>query len=248
MMSDPLVYNEINLNRGPLHEQIADQIQNMIAAQRLRPGDKLPNERDLAKTLGVSRPTIREAMRLMQHRGLIDRKPGGGTYLIQMGTAALSESLDRYFWIKDCSHDDLFQVRQGLEPVAAALAAQHATPEVIRHLEDRLAKLNEAFLSGDPRMLASTDSEFHIAIAQASLNPLLAAICAGIDDLVRKWNERSSTEIFDEPATQSHLAILLAIKDRDPQRAREAALAHIHLSRQVFERTSLRGNGDARSG
>jgi GntR family transcriptional repressor for pyruvate dehydrogenase complex len=246
-MSDALVYNEINLNRGPLHEQIADQIQEMITAQRIRPGEKLPNERDLAKTLGVSRPTIREAMRLMQHRGLIVRKPGGGTYLIQMGTEAVSESLDRYFWIKDCSYDDLFQVRESLEPVAAALAAEHVTPEEMRLLEDRLATLSEGFLSGDPRMLATTDSEFHIAIAQASGNALLAAICAGIDDLVRKWNERSSTEIFDEPATKSHLAILLAIKDHDPQRAREAALAHIRLSRQVFERTSLGSNTHRRS-
>ena len=243
MSSSPL-YSEINLNRGSLHEQIADQIQAMIAAQRLQPGEKLPNERDLAKTLSVSRPTIREAMRLMQHRGLIMRKPGGGTYLIQMSTAAVSESLDRYFWIKDCSYRDLLQVREALEPVAAALAAAHVTPEEIRLLEDRLAKLNEGFLSGDPRMLATTDSEFHIAIAQASGNALLAAICAGIDDLVRKWNEKSSTEIFDEPATKSHLAILLAIKDHDPQRAREAALAHIRLSRQVFERTSLRSSGD----
>ena len=208
-------------------------------------------------------------MRLMQHRGLIARKPGGGTCLIQMGTSAVSESLDRYFWIKDCSYDDLFQVREALEPVAAALVARHATPEVIRHLEcqcspvnvpspvhyrphidteDTLAKLNDGFLSGDPRMLATTDSEFHIAIAQASMNPLLAAICVGIYDLVRKWNERSSTEIFDEPATKSHLAILVAIKDHDPQRARKAALAHIRLSSQVFERTSLYANADGRSG
>ena len=208
-------------------------------------------------------------MRLMQHRGLIARKPGGGTCLIQMGTSAVSESLDRYFWIKDCSYDDLFQVREALEPVAAALVARHATPEVIRHLEcqcspvnvpspvhyrphidteDTLAKLNDGFLSGDPRMLATTDSEFHIAIAQASMNPLLAAICVEIYDLVRKWNERSSTEIFDEPATKSHLAILVAIRDHDPQRARKAALAHIRLSSQVFERTSLYANADGRSG
>ena len=121
----------------------------------------------------------------------------------------------------------------------AALAAQRVTAEDIEVLEDKLAKLTDGFLSGDPRSLATTDSDFHIAIAQASGNPLLAVMCIGIDELVRKWNEKSSAEIFDEPATKSHHAILLAIKGRDPQRAREAARAHIHLSRQVFERTSL---------
>ena len=238
-MESAQMYNEINLNRGPLHEQIADRIQDMITTQRIQAGQKLPNERDLAKMLGVSRPTVREAMRLMQHRGLISRKPGGGTYLIQMSTETVSDSLSRYFWIKDCSYEDMFQVREALEPAAAALAAQRATAEDMLMLEDKLETLTAGFLSGDPRSLAQTDSDFHIAIAQASGNPLLAAMCIGIDELVRKWNEKSSAEIFDEPATQSHRAILLAIKDCDPQRARDAAIAHIYLSRQVFERTSL---------
>jgi GntR family transcriptional regulator, transcriptional repressor for pyruvate dehydrogenase complex len=235
--SESVVYDDISLNRGPLHEQIADKIQDMVTTQRILPGEKLPTERDLAKRLGVSRPTIREAMRLMQHRGLVTRKPGGGTIVIPMGTDSLTESLARYFWVKECSHEHLMQVREILEPNAAALAAGAATPEDVRALEEKIDILNGAFVAGDPKRLAQADSEFHVAIAEIAGNPLLAAIIVGIDHLVRTWNEITSAEILDEGSTKSHLPILLAIKDGDPARAREAAAVHIALSRQVFQRT-----------
>lgn len=239
-MPESPVYSEINLARGPLHQQIADRIQEMVTTQRIQPGEKLPTERDLAQMLGVSRPTIREAMRLMQHRGLVSRKPGGGTYLIHLGTDAVAESVERYFWVKDCSYDDMMQVREMLEPNAAGLAAQNVTPEGLALLADKLEQLKLGFQSGDPRKLASTDSAFHIAIADASGNKLLAAMCASIDHLVRRWNEISSAEVFDEPATKSHQTIFEAIRDRDPARARAAAQSHIETSRQVFERSGAR--------
>jgi GntR family transcriptional regulator, transcriptional repressor for pyruvate dehydrogenase complex len=236
-MDKSLVYDDISLARDPLHEQIADKIQDMVASQRIRPGERLPNERDLARMLGVSRPTIREAMRLMVHRGLVTRKPGEGTIVIPLGTEPVSESLERYFWVKECSHEHLMQVREMLEPDAAGLAAGRASLADVRTLWVKLEALDSAFLAGDPKGLAQADSEFHIAVAEISGNPLLAAIIAGIDHLVRRWNEITSAEILDEDAEKSHLPILWAIERGDAARAREAAAAHIALSRQVFRGT-----------
>ena len=243
-MDDSPMFNDINLNRGPLHEQIADEIQKMITTKRIQPGEKLPAERSLATILGVSRPTVREAMRLMQHRGLVTRKQGGGTYLIQMSSEAVAESLARYFWIKECTYEDLMQVRRVLEPEAAALAAESATPEDIEFLEAKLNDLDQGFDTGDPHKLASSDSEFHMAIAETSGNDLLSAIVAGIDHLVRRSNQLNSAEIFDKPTKDSHRPISQAIKNGNPEQAREAALAHIRLSRDVFQRTSLKRKAD----
>jgi GntR family transcriptional repressor for pyruvate dehydrogenase complex len=231
---DVSLYDEIRLMRGQLHEQIADAIQALVADQKLQPGEKLPPERDLAETLNVSRPTIREALRLLQSRGLVIRKAGSGTYVTEMGSTPLIQTMERFFFISDCSFEDLMETRVVLEPATSALAAANATGEQIQQLEERLAAIERAFKTGDPAKLAVADSQFHVAIAQMSGNQLLSGIAASIDHLVRKWNEMTSAEVFDERIMKSHWDIVHAIRDRDPEKAHQAMLSHIRMSRSIF--------------
>lgn len=234
MLDDLEVYQDINLTRERLHEQIADKIQQLITAQELQPGDRLPPDRKLAAMLNVSRPTVREALRLLQHRGLVTMKPGSGTYVTQMGSEPVVRSVERFFSARDCSFEHLMQVRELLEPGTAALAALHATPDDIEALRRGVEALEQAFQSGRPDQLALAESDFHTAVGNASGNPLLAAITASITHLVRIWTRESSTTIVNTDANRSHRMILQAILDRDPNRAREASELHTRSNRQVL--------------
>ena len=229
-------YHDITLTREGLHVQIADRLQELITSQELQPGDRLPPDRQLAEMLNVSRPTVREALRLLQQWGLVNVKPGSGTYVTRMGTGPVIQTIGRFFSVRDGSFEDMMQVRDLLEPGTAAAAAVHATPESIEALRQRVDAVEQAFQSGDPRQLALADSRFHIEMANASGNQLLAALTAGISHLVRKWTEKTSATVLAEDVNKSHRVILQAIVDRDPDRAREACMAHNRMARDVLLR------------
>jgi DNA-binding FadR family transcriptional regulator len=156
-----------------------------------------------------------------------------------MGPGPVVQSIERFFSVRDCSFEALMQVRELLEPGTAALAAVKATPEDIETLRQGVETLEQAFRSGDPKQLALADSEFHVAMANASGNQLLAALTAGIAHLVRKWTEEVSTTVFAEDVNKSHRVILQAIADGDPDRAREACASHMRMARDVLLDSSI---------
>ena len=102
--------------RKPLYEQIADDIQDMIALHKLVPGTQLPTERELAQQMGVNRTTVHQAVGLLQQRGLVEMKVGSGTYVIDMPPSVVADSIQRYFTFGNCSFQDLVTLRCILEP------------------------------------------------------------------------------------------------------------------------------------
>jgi len=233
MAGDLQPYEDLHLVRKRLHVQIAEKIQDLIAAERLQPGDRLPPERELAETMDVSRPTVREALRLLEQWGLVAIRPGSGTRVVSLDTEPVAKSLQRFVQVKDCSFDDMMRVRELLEPEAAAEAAVHASSDEIEVLKQRLGALEEAFQSGDPAMLALTESQFHTSMANASGNPLLAALAVSIADILLTWTERTAALRFDKDSHDSHRAIVEAITNRDPDCARQACMFHMQLSRRA---------------
>jgi DNA-binding FadR family transcriptional regulator len=127
----------------------------------------------------------------------------------------------------------MMQVRELLEPEAAAGAAVSATSEEIDTLRWSLEGLEQAFRSRDPRVLALAESQLHNAMANASGNPLLAALTVSISDLLIGWAERTATQGFAEDVNKSHRVIVEAITARDPQRARQACMSHMQMSRRA---------------
>ncbi len=158
-------------------------------------------------------------MRLLEHRGLVVRRAGSGTYVIPMSSDPVVESLDRFFWVTESSFEDLAQVREMIEPGAAALAAVHASEEDMARLLETVHALEEAFATGQPIRLSQAEAEFHGALAKASGNQLLAAITASLNHLTEKWTMKHSSVVFDADVNHTHRMIVEAIVARDPDRA-----------------------------
>jgi GntR family transcriptional repressor for pyruvate dehydrogenase complex len=245
-MQDGLaLYCEIPLTREQLPEQIADAIQSLVVAQKLTPDERLPPERELAKALNVSRPTLREALRLLQSRGLVERKPGSGTYVRQMSPAPIIKSVESFFLVSDCSYSDLMQVRLLLEPCASALAATQAAAEDLGLIDQRLEAIEAAFDTGDSTRLAAADAQFHMEVARISGNRLLAAMEAAIDHLVREWTRVSASRVFDRHVMEQHRGILAAIRAHEPEAAQTAMSAHIRGQEGILQK-ALRGSSGSK--
>ncbi len=233
-MSDSSSFADLSLRREHLREQIADSIEGMIAATRLQPGDRLPSERDLAHRLGVNRATLREGIRLLEQRGLVQMKVGSGTFISGMPRSLVSDSIERYLAFGDCSHEELVVVREILEPEIAALAARQADADDLALLRCILDRLEEAFEGQDVSAYAEVDASFHEALAAATHNRLLTAIANGMRKPMRAWIHTQSQSRRLEEGARSHRLVLEAITARDPDHARDAMRAHMRTTRATL--------------
>ena len=213
-----------------LYEQITEQIQSRIMAGELRPGDKLPPERELAEQFGVSRTAVREAVKALHEKGLIEVRPGKGTFITNI-TDSTSEvmrgSLDLIVNVGLANGlADLVQVRALLEPGIAAIAAEMATAENIQAMQKAVDTMDAAL--GDADVFVEADLEFHRALAKATQNSLITILLDPIIDLLREQRKR----IFlvdggPERGQYHHKRILEAVATHNPVAAREAMAVHL---------------------
>ena len=217
----------LELRRQNLNEQIADVIQEMITTQQIQVGERLPPERELSQLLNVNRSTIREAIGLLQERGLVQMKAGSGTYVIHMPPDTVGQAIKRYFVSRNCSQNDLMAVRLVLEPEIAALAASKATPEELANLTDALGQMEASWPSKDFETYSSADVDFHFSLAVASHNDLFVGIASGISALMRIWIGTTFRLAKHEDSFRVHREIYQAVVDRDPERARESMRTHL---------------------
>src|SRR5499427_557062 len=222
---DRLVYKLVRTSR--LYEQIVQQIEESIVKGDLKPGDQLPAERELAQRFGVSRTAVREAVKALREKGLVEAYSGRGTFITDGTTQAVRQSLDLMVKIgqmEGTSH--LAELRAILEPEIAALAAG-------RIQEPELATMREAvsIMDGagqDPEAYIEADLDFHLALAEAAANPLILSLLDSIVGLLREQRLR----IFRVPGGPErgqihHKRILEAVERRDAQKARDAMRAHL---------------------
>jgi GntR family transcriptional regulator, transcriptional repressor for pyruvate dehydrogenase complex len=212
--------------RERLYEQVADYIEELVSDGQLRPGDKLPPERELAETLRVARGVVREAVKVLAARGLVTVKPGLGTFISEISTDAISGHLDRYFRLGNQSHSDLIELRQILEVEFAALAAERAQPEDLEAMRGAIEEMDRHIDRAQPYIDA--DQAFHLAIARAARNemfPLLIEAVAG-------YLEASRLMIFQVSGAPQrgqawHRKLYDAIERRDSAGARRAMREHM---------------------
>jgi len=228
------VFQSLQLRRERLHEQIAQSIEEMIAADQLLPGDQLPTERELAKLLGVNRATVREGIRLLQQRGLVDMKVGSGTFVTNVPPSVVVDSIERYVNHSTCTHEKLVVLREILEPETAALAALHATPEDLAALTELVERIDETFAAMDVKNNAAADTEFHQVLARATHNELIVAITAGLKKPMRDWLVAQGLAHRLPGGSCSHRAVCEAVAARDPQRARAAMNVHNQFTRSTL--------------
>lgn len=222
-MSDP------DGGRTPVTQRAADRIKAMIADGQVGPGERLPTERDLSAQLGVSRSSMREAIRALTTLGVLESRHGAGVYVTELRPADLLETFSVLAEVSQ-GHTllEVLQVRRMLEPAATALAAARAGAEDL----DRIGALLERIEDGSDTFCADTvtaDLGFHQAIVASTGNATLAAINDGLSS--RTFNARVWAGHREAGLTaklrEDHLRIHEALVARDPDAARAAATVHV---------------------
>jgi GntR family transcriptional repressor for pyruvate dehydrogenase complex len=227
--------------RAKLSDSIVRQIERLIVEGHLKPGDGLPPEREFSKRLGVSRPSLREAMLKMEARGLVQALRAGGYAIADVTAPTLTDPLVHLLQDYPPAAFDILELRHALEEIAAYFAAMRATREDRASLKRHIAALHRGSKAArDPLIDAEADAAFHLAVADASHNVVLVHVMRGIFNLIRSsiyrfrdrlYAQKGNYEIFQD----QHEAITDAIVSGDPDAARQAA--HLHLT---FVGASLR--------
>lgn len=212
--------------RDALPEQIAARMLELIAERRLKPGERLPPERELATAMGVSRSSLREALRALSMLGVTDMRQGHGTYVTALEPAGLLRPLGVVLSLSDAGFDDLFEARKLVEPRLAALAAERADAGLREQL-DRSLEAAEAVVD-DEDAFVRADLELHGLVSQAAQNAILARVVDALGELaiasrlatVRLPGLRHET-------VADHRRIVAAIHAGDPAAAAAAMLGHL---------------------
>ncbi len=227
-----------------LSDTVASELEKRILEGSLKPGDRLPAERALAIDMGVSRPSLREAIQKLVQKGLLTTRHGGGTHVTDRLEAHFVDPWQDMLKGHHLLHRDLLEFRQMLESQAASLAALRATDVDIARLDAVYAALQATYDTDDLLACIDADVTFHQAIAEASHNVLVGHLTSS---LMRVIHGHVSTNLghlhtrrpgWNQLKAQ-HEAIWRAIRQRQPQEAALAASAHIEFVRQSIEDNAL---------
>jgi GntR family transcriptional regulator, transcriptional repressor for pyruvate dehydrogenase complex len=231
--------------------RIAEGIQRRIQAASLEPGDRLGTEEELAREFGVSRPTLREALRILTSGNLVhaSKGPGGGIFVANtpadgMGRS-VSDSIAMMLELNNITIEELLEARRVLEPPLAALAAERATPEEIAFMEETVDAA-EANLD-DNAVLRASDRNLHTAIAEAAGNPVLRAVTEWAFEVLQpRLKELIAGVVDEELIVQQHWAMVRAIGRRDPAQAEGATSAHLDYVQDCVAAQARRGRDSRR--
>ncbi len=223
-------------------DQVFEQLRDLIFKGRFKPGEQLTTEREMAEALGVSRPTVREAIHKLMALGLVENRQGQGTFVKQAADSSRSNPLAAFIKGQDASLTDLLEVRLGLECNAVALAARRATDEDIRELEQCLAGMTRAIKEGN--LGHEEDITFHMAIAYATRNTVHIHIMKSLYDLLFYGIKENLQHLYTEPLNldrilHQHAQIFDAIRRHDPDAGFLAMKEHITYVLDFFKRASI---------
>ncbi len=215
-----------------LSQSVVRQIEQLILRGILRPGERLPSERELAEKLGVSRPSLREAVADLQSRGLLSSRAGAGIYVADVLGSAFSDALVKLFASHDEAVFDYISFRRDMEGLAAERAARLASDTDLKVVATVLEKMEAAHVKRNPADEARLDAEFHLAIIEASHNVVMLHMMRSMYQLLREGVFYNRQVMFKQRTTRQslldqHRAINDALQARDPKAARAAVEAHL---------------------
>lgn len=221
-----------------MSDQVFEQLRDLIFRGHLKPGERLMTERELAQNLGVSRPTVREAINKLVTMHLLEVHQGQGTFVTPPPVRSDNNLVAAVIDGQDASLMDLLEVRLGLECNAVALAARRATEEDVREIEKSVQ--GEAAGGGEGALGSHADVTFHMAIAYATKNIVQIRIMRSLYDLLLYGIQESLQHLYTEPINvdkilQQHTDILNAIRKRDPDEAYAAMKRHITFVQDYFK-------------
>ncbi|MCL4113598.1 UNVERIFIED_CONTAM: hypothetical protein GTU68_001031 [Idotea baltica] len=215
-------------------DDIAEKLQTLIAEGSLRPGDRLPAERTLAENLGVSRPSLREAIQKLQTKGLLKTRRGGGTTVAESLNPEFVDPLIHYFKQHPESRFDVLEIRHSLEGNAAWHAAIRATDEDKQRIKDCYQNMMDLHGNDDPMVEAKADAEFHLSIVEASHNLVLLHMMRGLFTLLQNSISHNLGKLYTlpfvfKPLSEQHRELMEAVIAGEPEKAKLAALGHLEF-------------------
>ena len=217
--------------------EIAAALRDRILALDLREHDRLPTERALCERYGVARGTVRDALERLERMGLIDKRPGSGSYV------RYSESAETHSVIRSTGPMQLIDARLAVEPHVARLAALHASGNAVYELERALREVEDCTSEGEG--FSAADERFHRALAVCTGNEMLIWICKWINRVRGhgQWAEMKRltlTERMIATYNRQHRAMVVAVRRRDAEGAAAAVTEHLGLARQSLEDAGAR--------
>lgn len=216
-----------------IYEEIVQQIKDLVYEGNLKPGDRLPSERELSERLNVSRASVREALSALAAMGIIVIRRGEGTFVQNIRNQDIVDSLSMAL-LMDLNRQqtamELLEARRALEGEAAFLAARRANQQDLEKLAELLIEMEHDFQKGI--LGEETDLRFHLAIAEAAKNSVLSRLMHTVSDTMRQALRTSRQRLYTTPGTpdvllEQHRAIFEAIKARNPGGARKALKLHL---------------------
>ena len=232
------------IERELLSHKVARRVILLITEGKLKPGDRLPPERELAEQLKVGRPAVREAVRALQMLNIIEVRQGKGTFVSSLEPVSLIKPYALMFSIGGGSMVHLFEARKILEVGIASMAAERMTPEQVAQLKRCISDAREEI--DNPARFLELDIELHSKIVDAAMNPVLKNIMAGLEDVLRASREVTVTlQSIREDALREHGRIVKALEDRDSAMAARIMAEHLDFVLKTYIGMKQEDNGGA---
>jgi len=230
-----------SIKRAKVSDEVAKQIKALISEGKLKPGDRLPPERELIKQFGISRPSLREALKSLGTMGFLEVKQAKRTYVKSVTSERMQGPLSLLIQTDTQKIYDLIEVRKAMEAWGAYYAAQRASEEDIERLEKILKEMKQAIEKDQP--WEKEDADFHLAVAQATHNIIQIHLMSTIYDLLKESVAKIFTNhVKRKKLYQQHCRIFYAIKKHSPEKARESTLEHLgYVDSEVKTFTDKKG-------
>ena len=237
MEADKCIFEKIEIDS--VSDAVVSQIEQLIISGVLKSGEKLPSERELAELMNVSRPKVRDAIKILEERELLVVKHGGGTFIGGLTGTALSPAMLDLFSRHISAFNDYLEFRREVEGYAAYMAARRATESDRKVIVKIISLMEEAHGSGDSVREAEIDAKFHSAIVDAAHNTVLVHMMSSIYKLMQRGVFYNRLFIYGhnegrERLLEQHKEIANAVLAKDPERASTAAEAHMDFVRSSF--------------
>lgn len=237
-MENENMFTTIDAERsGTTSEEVVGQLREMIHSGDLRPGDRLPPERDLAKKLGVSRPTLRAGIRTLAAIGVLHSKQGAGTFVtdVDESPALDANPLRMMASLHGFTNEEMFEARIAIEMDVAGLAAERASSEHLAAMSEEVAEMFASL--EDPQEYLVHDMRYHQTIAAASGNRILTALMNMIATILFETRSKTVHRALDlKESAEYHRQIYRCIRDRNSEAARQMMREHLEHTREAQER------------
>ncbi|MDI1241000.1 MAG: FadR/GntR family transcriptional regulator [bacterium] len=243
-VENPAVFKNLASNRnGSTAEEVAARLREMIHSGELSAGDKLPPERDLAKILGVSRPTLRAGIRSLSAVGILFSKQGAGTFVAARDESPTLDgsSLRMLSALHGFTSDEMFEARMALEMSIAGMAAKRVTSEQMTTLAEEIAGMYASL--NDPEQYLVHDMRFHQIVAAASGNRILTSLMNMVATILFEYRSKTVKRATDlKQSAEQHHNIYRALRDHDAEGAEKAMHDHL-VETQKAQRMEVEANG-----